>query len=731
MRIVIEADALSLSEYPKAVRTVFQMLGIVHVTKESCVPIQPMYLPSLFLEDDFEKMHPLIASRTDGIAFTAANIEETPDHSNFHKPVHSLGNDAMDYLRPPLPDITLEMASDTLDALDPDMPYPEWLEMAAALKHQFSPAQEREAYIMFNAWSAKGKKYVSAEETEAKWKSLRPSPVGRMPITFRSVLRRAVATGWSSAEVKDICFKSLLNWMATGARTHSSLLAEGLGKIVATPLLSNAEEDALINQIVVEARRRFGAKVTATSLKRDLRAMKQALNKKLAAEQGDSKTPPWANGLAYVSRTHEIFRQLTGERFTPDQCNASFGKWLLPTENQLREAGLPPTTGNLARPLVPPFLYLLNQVKVPVVYDYVYDPSSPDELFTNEGGVTMINTYVRCYPEPNADTGMLAGNMFRRHLENLIAEPEYIRVLLDFLAFMVQCPGQKIRWMILLQGVQGCGKSFIVDAMRVVLGTPHVSIVDCNVLHSQYNDWTVGKQFIAIEEIRVSGQNRHEIMNALKAVISNSHLVINQKFRDPRQVVNRANLIALTNFKDAIVVDDTDRKYYVIQSRMQTKAQVKALGEDYFADLYAMLAENAAGLRWFFENWKISDSFNPNGHAPSTHYMTQLVTDSASEAVAAVRGIIKEQDNPLVRRDLLSSKVLHEMLVVNEGLSRITGPGLAKILRDENYYNVGRHVINDERHYLWTKVGEYNSPLPPEDEARWRVSQNSAHLNLL
>lgn len=717
MRILVHADKIPVKDYPQAVVTIFDLLGVRHVTTESKVAIQPMYLPSLFAGDDPVTQHPLIASHCTGQMFSVADIRDVKVQEFLPKSGALVGADALEFLRPQMREITLEIAQEALASLDPDISYPDWLEVAAALRHQFTPHHEEEAYTLFDRWSATGSKYVSAEDTLAKWKSLRPTPIGRMPVTIRTLIRKAANAGWSCHEVKEICFNTLRGWMQTGARTASALLAEGIGRIAATPLISKTEEAALLHELRAQAKMRFGINADKTALHRDLRNVRAEIAKRKSDDATTDTIPTWAKGLIYVARYGIVFRQSTGEELGPEEVNATFGRYLLPTEAQLREAGMAPTIANLSRPLVPPFQYLLNSIKIPTVHDFVYDPSRPDDLFTEEGGVTLINTYVRCHPLPDEATGIIAGNAVRRHLETIILEKDYVRIVLDYLAFLVQNPGQKVRWMILLQGAQGCGKSVIADIMRIVLGARHVKIVDCQTIHTQYNDWMDKAQFIVIEEIRVAGHNRHDVMNALKAVVTNDVIRINQKFKDSRETQNRANLMALTNYRDAIVVDENDRRHCVIQCLMQTKHQVLSMGTDYFEDLYTLLNDNPEGLRWFFENWRISENFNPNGHAPKTVYMSELIDSCANELVAAIRTIILDGDVPLVQRDLLSSKVLMEMLNLRENLGKLTYQQLGKALRDEGFMTAGRHVIGEDRHFLWTRIGVFPQGVKAEEEA--------------
>ncbi len=722
MRILVHAEQIPIAKYAQAVRTIFHLLGVRHVTTESTVPIQPMYLPSLFAGDDPITTHPLVAFNTQGMPFVVGDIKEVQS-SEFSKPVRSMGLEAMDFLRPQMPEITLEIAQSALDALDPDMAYPDWLQTAAAMRHQFSPQQEDEAYQLFDAWSAKGTKYTGSDDTLAKWKSLRPSPEGRMPVTMRTMIRRATNVGWSCDEVKELCFNGLRTWMEAGARTPTSLLAEGVGKIAATPLLTKVEENALLNELMRQAKRRFGTHVTLAALVRDLRQMKAQMHKQREDEDTGDKTPTWAKGLVHVSRYNVVMRHSTGEEFEPESCNAHFGRHLLPTETQLRESSLPPTTANLSKPIVPPFQYLLNHLQIPTIYDLDYDPSSPDDLFTVSDGVALLNTYVQCHPIPDETTSRFAGNAIVRHLERIIAEPAYVRIILDYMAFLVQHPGQKVRWMILLQGAQGCGKSVIADVMRIVLGGRHVKIIDSNTIHSTYNEWAYNATFVAIEEIRVTGTNRHEIMNNLKPLVTNTRIRISQKFKDTREITNRLNLMAFTNYRDAIVVDETDRRYCVIQCALQTKQQVLALGPEYFNELYSLIETNGPGLRHFFENWHISDTFEPNGHAPQTRYMTELVANCASETVAAMRMIIKDGDSPWVQHDMLSSHHLLQMLTLQPGIDRVTNQQLGKMLREEHYQNRDRHMVEGERVFIWTKLHEFPDTLDPRTELAYRVRQ--------
>ena len=51
LRIVVSADEIPLTNYPVAVNHVAKCIGLESVTKESKVPVQPMYWPTVFADD--------------------------------------------------------------------------------------------------------------------------------------------------------------------------------------------------------------------------------------------------------------------------------------------------------------------------------------------------------------------------------------------------------------------------------------------------------------------------------------------------------------------------------------------------------------------------------------------------------------------------------------------------------------------------------------------------------
>lgn len=697
LRVFVSAHNISLADYPRAAAYIATLLGLPSVTYESKVSVQPMFLPTMFAGDDALTDHPLIISRTgEAPALTSVpeDVSVVPSAGRASSSPAGLANaDELAFLRAPVETVTVEDAAEALSSLDPDCGYGEWLEIAAALRHQF-PHNPDAAYEAFDAWSAKGEKYGGQEDTLAKWRSLRPTPRGRAPVTIRTLLVRAQAAGWKGvASITAKAYQEVWTWLST-ARTAQELLGEGVTRIAAAPLLSGVERAALLSKLG-QAFKAAGIGMTPTDLKRELRKLeKRSASRRDDAIKStpDAQLPAWARGMCYVAGANEFYQRSSDKKLNPEVLDNVFGVHLM--NGSENESG---------RPLVRPRDWLLNVAKIPRVDHYRYDPASPDTFIT-EGRQRWVNIYLPTYPEPDADDADVAGEILSRHVDNLVKEDEYRKILLSWLAYHVQQPGRKIRWAVLLQGAQGCGKTALAEMMSGVLGASNLLVMDASQLFSQFNEWAAGHQLVAMEEIRIVGHNRHEVMNRLKPCMSNNTVSINRKGKSLQKTVNNTNYIMFTNHHDSLAVTGEDRRYFVLNSALQSREQVRALGPEYFNNLFTTFSNRAAGLRSFLEQYKLSPKFDPDAGAVITPYFRDLTGTAASPLTAAVGEAIADGEHPLVKYDLVSNKALKSILS-SDSLPRFTEQSMASALRELAYEPAGRVRLDDGRHSLWTKQG--------------------------
>ena len=85
----------------------------------------------------------------------------------------------------------------------------------------------------------------------------------------------------------------------------------------------------------------------------------------------------------------------------------------------------------------------------------------------------MLNSYVESgYKSVTIDdTNKHAIDLFLTHISNVLVDEREQRILLDWLAYVVQNAGKRINWAILLQGAQGTGKSYLLRCLSGYLGS--------------------------------------------------------------------------------------------------------------------------------------------------------------------------------------------------------------------------------------------------------------------
>jgi hypothetical protein len=677
LRVIVSATQIPIVRYADAVRTVAGLLGLSEITTESRVAVQPMYLPVQF-ED--QSASPIFACASDGEALTVASIGtelelvDTPDLHTTDDP-DNLSSMDLENLRAKREDVTLDIARGALEALDPDCPMQQWIEVAMGLKHQFGDA----AFDLWDEWSAKGEKYTTSKDSRYRWGTLREQP-NRRPVTINSVLKYARDRGWTDSKLNKHVFKDTLAWIKDKERSSEQLLDQGPARILAaSETLRKHETEMLVVQLS-DAAKRLDLKLTP-------RNIKQAVAEIQRTDLKSKGFPAWTKDLVFVTSQNLFYRLTTHRRFKPDVIDLLYSTPIIGEQE-----------GPRARD------YLVQTVKVPEVEALRYEPAREERVY-RENGVPYLNTYIASYPAEDQDNAAMAGAIFHEHIRNLVAEPEYQTLLIDFLAFHVQQPGRKIRWATLIQGGQGCGKTALAVAMSAVLGRGNTKkLAPSNVMEPTHNAWAAGHQLVAVEEVRIIGSNRHAVMDKLKPCISDDEVSIRAMATDPVTVPNITNYLMFTNHHDALAVNEEDRRYFVVSSPLQRPEHIAALGGSaYFKRLFTMIAEHPGALRSWLMNWKLSDAFEPDGRAPITTHLRVLAANSASPLAAAVMEAIEDRVHPLIAPDLVSLAALRGAVSGKAGLHEFSDQLLSSVMRELGYDNAGRVQVEGERHSLWTK----------------------------
>ena len=314
------------------------------------------------------------------------------------------------------------------------------------------------------------------------------------------------------------------------------------------------------------------------------------------------------------------------------------------------------------------------------------------------------NTYEPYQPPIHPDRRI--SELFHYHILDTFG-PEG-RHLEQWLGWAAQHPEEKILWAPLLVGIQGDGKSLLADALGLAVGPQRLHRSSTTAISGNFNAFLEGKFVLAIEELRVNGQNRHQILDKLKDVVTNPYIEIRPKGFENRTAPNFTNVIAFTNHLDALPLDNTDRRWGIFTSRFilgNGDLQGERLDVGYFDTIMGALRHHPEAVIGWLMSIDLG-GFDPKARAPFTVAKGQMIMDAAGEHDLAVIDVIRGRTHTGITPHAV---VLPQLRRVLKSLDMDDEPNrLAAILRaagfmrGPNGVRVGGDLVRvwyDARHY--------------------------------
>lgn len=545
----------------------------------------------------------------------------------------------------PILALSRESVLETLDLIpNDDAGFEDWLEVGMALHHQFDG--DSDGLELWHDWSAQSTKCEPAE-VNRRWESFGKGPA---TVTFATLVYKAKKV---REEATNKTFESALNRVMT---TQSKrVIMEELIPALARSAQTDMDFDTATKKVQLRlGELEDGAKPRLPSVVKAFRAAMP----KVAREKN---IPKWCDYWVYVQQENNFYNSRTSVRLSKGSFDSTFGRELISEENRDKGESFAGKASDVA----------LNLFRLPIASDYIYFPGGDE--FVKINGHTMVNTYNHHRlpqsraPKDRQDRDAI--KMAERHFEILIKDERERRLLLDYLAYNVQFPSERVHWAPVLQGVDGGGKSWLMQLMSVVLGQDNIDTASAGDLHEQYTAWAEGKKMVFFEEVRVAGIDKYDIVNKIKAYLTNSTVKVRRMQRNSYSIPNMTNYFVFTNYLDAIPYDANDRRYFVLRTTFLTKSHIDKFNRDnprYFSELFEMLGNRYQVLLWWLENREISEDFDAKGHAPRTDAWELMYQESNNvEDDDPISEAIREHGptNPLITNEVLA---LDELKVVSD-----------------------------------------------------------------
>lgn len=343
------------------------------------------------------------------------------------------------------------------------------------------------------------------------------------------------------------------------------------------------------------------------------------------------------SGCVYVVSNHRVLVP-GGTMLKPDGFKAKFGGYTFAmdsrNERTSRNAFEAFTESQCLRP--------------PVADDHTFRPDlAPLALVKDDGDVLQAGekhggrVAVNTWWPPVIKRAPGNVKWFLDQVACLLPHGTDMQRILFWCAAAAQFPGIKFKWMPLLQGVEGNGKTLISIALARAVGKRYVHWPSMSSLKKDFNAFVDGRLLLCLEDVYVPNTDR-DIIEKLKPLIAGGdEFEVEGKGVDQRSTQICCNIIANTNHKNGVPKSANDRRiapFFTAQQMLRDLAR-DGLDGEYFPRLYHT-AEKAGGyahVAEYLHTLAIPDEFNPalGGRAP--------LTSSTAEAIAQGRGSVEQE----------------------------------------------------------------------------------------
>ncbi len=130
-------------------------------------------------------------------------------------------------------------------------------------------------------------------------------------------------------------------------------------------------------------------------------------------------------------------------------------------------------------------------------------------------------------------------------------------------AYPIQNPGARMNVAtVFTSHAQGSGKSLVFQILGSVYGDANYSEIGTEELKGTFNQFLVNKQFILGDEL-TNRENLRVGTELLKRMVTRRRIEVNLKYMRQYAAVNRVNWGLTSNYRDAIYINDADRRFFV------------------------------------------------------------------------------------------------------------------------------------------------------------------------
>lgn len=232
---------------------------------------------------------------------------------------------------------------------------------------------------------------------------------------------------------------------------------------------------------------------------------------------------------------------------------------------------------------------------------------------------------------------------------NVLGWGEHRDHMLKYMAYTIRHPENKINHMLILGGLEGSGKDFLLQPLARAMGDHHMTIQGEDLLDS-FNDYLLGTKYLNINETEL-GDRREAvaISNKLKplAAAPPDRLRVNTKHVKHVQVRNIVNCTMTTNSQLPIRLNGMSRRFYALWTDLNVRDEwgnMMDSWERYWVEHWNWMNNGGAEacVHHLLNEVDISD-FNPGVAPKVTDFLREIQEASKSPAQLTIEAFMADQ----------------------------------------------------------------------------------------
>jgi hypothetical protein len=561
--------------------------------------------------------------------------------------------------------------------------YETWTNVGMALWHQYDGSGR--GLELWHEWSELSDKYQPSA-LEEKWPTFDGRDKGRQPMTARYIIKLAQE---AEAEIQK---NLLVDFKAKLSTVPDLVSLVAVCNEIKKHDFAAPERTSLLGVVKAVFKRIENTNLSITDARNMIRYEKPAVDRVL---------PDWLDGWCYISGENLFYNTDTRVCMVKDAFNTTFSRHMLTRKDFLEGRAVPETMPGDAA---------INVFQIEVVDGRRYIPG--EDPFFRMAGQRFVNMFSEAeFPAVPKKLNLVeieAQRTVLDHAAHLITDQRDRELFMSFLAYVVQTM-KRPNWAIFLQGVQGDGKTLFSELMAAAVGSANVGVVDPKALEKEYNSYAEGHLINFIEEVKLHGQNKFDVINSMKPLITNSVATIRRMRTDWYNIPNVTAYVFMSNFADGLPIVKGETRYLAIMSRFQDPDVLAAFNSenpDYFDKVFAAIHDHPGAMRKLLLDYELHPEFSPTKRAPANDTRDYVMEINETDEARAVKDAMEDAEGPDMNGTLLNSTKLMDGMF-GLGSTPMHSRTLGSILMQMGYRSLGQIRLSpDERCRFWSKSPE-------------------------